>query len=175
VEQLPPEHRPQWVRVDRLLGEHGLQQDTAAARQQFELRMEARRLEPGDEPGFKALRRWYLGSEHFKNQLLEQIDGKLGEHHSGQLRRESADAKAERLISEELHRLGWNEAELVSRRKSDPIKLAIEARLRRETTLPIKSIAARLDLGTSKSANARLHTAMNSPMPERSVQACLGM
>ena len=25
-----PEHRPQWVRVDRLLAEHGLQEDTAA-------------------------------------------------------------------------------------------------------------------------------------------------
>ena len=33
-----PEHRPHWIRVDRLLGEHGLQQDTAAAQQEFELR-----------------------------------------------------------------------------------------------------------------------------------------
>jgi hypothetical protein len=52
-----PEHRPQWVRVDRLLGEHGLQQDTSAARQEFERRMEARRLESGDQQGLKALRR----------------------------------------------------------------------------------------------------------------------
>jgi hypothetical protein len=43
----------------------------------------------------------------------------VGEHHSGELRRESAEAKAERLISEELHRLGWEEADLVWRRKSD--------------------------------------------------------
>ena len=50
-----PEHRPQWVRVDRLLGEHGLQQDTPAARQEFERRMEARRLQTGDEQGLKAI------------------------------------------------------------------------------------------------------------------------
>src|SRR6266571_2599787 len=30
-----PEHRPAWIRVDRLLGEHGLQPDTPIARQQF--------------------------------------------------------------------------------------------------------------------------------------------
>ena len=33
-------HRPDWVRVDRLLGEHGIQQDNAAGRQQFEQYME---------------------------------------------------------------------------------------------------------------------------------------
>jgi putative transposase len=30
------QHRPGWLRVDRLLGEHGIQQDTALARQEFE-------------------------------------------------------------------------------------------------------------------------------------------
>ncbi len=35
--------------VDPLLGEHSLQQDTAAARQELERRMEARRLESGDD------------------------------------------------------------------------------------------------------------------------------
>src|SRR5256885_1150202 len=35
-----PAHRPKWVRVDRLLGEHGLQGDSAATREQFERQME---------------------------------------------------------------------------------------------------------------------------------------
>ncbi len=39
-----PQHRPDWIRVDRLLGEHGIQDDCAASRQQFERQMEARRL-----------------------------------------------------------------------------------------------------------------------------------
>ena len=38
--------------------------------------------------------------------------------------------------------------------------MGIAVRLRRETTLPIKDIAAALYLGTSNTANARLHKAM---------------
>jgi len=56
-----------------------------------------------------------------------------------------------------LRRLGWRKNELSRRRKSDPAKLAIVARLRKETTLSLKHIAEHVHLGTSKSANARLH------------------
>jgi hypothetical protein len=49
---------------------------------------------------------------------------------------------------------------LVRRAKNDPSKLAIAVRLRRETTLTIKAIAALVDLGTYNTANARLHRAM---------------
>ena len=65
-----------------------------------------------------------------------------------------------RIVREELRRLGWNEAELERRRKNDPGKLAMAARLRRETILPIKSIAALVRLGTSKSASAKLRGGM---------------
>jgi REP element-mobilizing transposase RayT len=161
-----PEHRPQWVRVDRLLGEHGLQEDTAASREEFERRLEARRLEETDPEALKVLRRgWCLGSQEFKSQMLEQVGGRLGEHHSGELRCETAEVKAERIIGEELSRLGWSRADLAARRKSDPGKLALAARLRQETTLSIKGIAARVHLGTSKSANARLHQFMTPLSP----------
>jgi hypothetical protein len=43
------------------------------------------------------------------------------------------------------------------RPKSDPAKLAIAARLRRETTLTLPWIAARLRAGTWKSLNAKLY------------------
>src|SRR5437588_890866 len=118
-----PEHRPQWMRVDRLLGEHGLQKDSAAARREFERRTEALRLAPGQEESLKALRRgWCLGSEEFKQQKLEEIDGQVGQHHFGRMRLELAHAKAERIIREELRRLGWPEAQLAVRRKRDPRK-----------------------------------------------------
>lgn len=152
------EYRPEWLRVDRLLGEHGIQQDTALGRQEFEMRMEARRAQEADEESLKALRRgWCLGSPEFKARMLERMDGKLGQHHSGELRLETAEAKAERIVQEELVRLGWDAGQLVLRRKNDPQKLAIAARLRRETTLTLKAIAARVGLGTSKSANSTLH------------------
>ena len=170
-----PEHRPQWVRVDRLLGEHGLQHDTAAARQEFERRMEARRMETGDEPSLKALRRgWCLGGEDFRKRMLAETEGKLGENHFGELRQETAEAKAQRIISEELGRLGWNLADFASRPKSDPAKLQIAARLRRETTLTIKQIAGRLHLGTARSASVRLHTAMSHSTPTQPAQGAQG-
>ena len=161
------EHRPQWIRVDRLLGEHGLE-DTAAGRQSFEQRMEQRRAEETDLETLKPFRRgWLVGSLAFKNQLMEKMEGKLGEHHSGELRQESATAKAERLIAEELGRRGWFQADLAARSKGDAGKLEIAARLRRETTLTLKEIAQRLQLGTSRSANMRLHKWLKAvPSPE---------
>jgi len=81
----------------------------------------------------------------------------LDEHHSGGLRRESAEVKGERIISEELRRLKWDRKELGKRRKSDASKLAMAARLRRETTLTMREIAARLHMGSWKSLNAKLH------------------
>jgi hypothetical protein len=49
-----------------------------------------------------------------------------------------------------------------NRRKRDPAKLRIAARVRTETTLSLKAIAARVHLGTSKGANANLHKWMRA-------------
>jgi len=162
--------------VDRLLGEHGLQADTPGARQEFERRTEARRVEPGDEEAMKALRRgWCLGSQAFKQQQLEALDGRVGQHHFGAIRLEVAQAKAERIIGQELRRLNWQEADLSSRRKRDPAKLEIALRLRKETTLSVKQMAARLHLGTPGSASVCLLAATNQASPGTPAQADLGI
>jgi len=62
---------------------------------------------------------------------------------------------------------------LPHRRKNDPDKLEIAARLRRETTLSIKDIAARVHLGTSKGANANLHHYLRRSSPPAASQAPL--
>ncbi|MEO8428991.1 MAG: hypothetical protein ABI651_17995 [Verrucomicrobiota bacterium] len=61
--------------------------------------------------------RLVLRGSEFKRQMLERMEGKLGEHHTVKLRRESAAARAERIIVEEL----------AARPKSDPAKLVIAA------------------------------------------------
>ena len=81
----------------------------------------------------------------------------MGEHHAGQLRWESTSAKAERIIEEELQRLGWRRVDLEKRNRSAPEKLELAGRLRRETTLTIREIAQGLHLGSWKSAMNRLH------------------
>ena len=150
------------VRVDRLLGEHGIQQDSPAERQEFERQMEQRRLEEGDEEARKQIREgWCLGSEAFRRKCREQMEGQLGDNHPGQARLVRAEVKAERLVREQLQLLGWTEADLAARRRSDPSKLAIAARLRAETTLSLKPIAERLNLGKPKGAKTNLHKWIN--------------
>lgn len=144
-----------------LLGEHGIGQDTREGRETFEAQMERRCREESDPEMLKTVRRgWCLGSEVFKREMLGRMTGKLGEHHAGELIEEVAKAKADGILAEELQRRCWGEEELARRSKSDPDKLEIAARLRRETTLSIKAIAARVQLGTSKAANAKLHKHM---------------
>jgi hypothetical protein len=69
-----------------------------------------------------------------------------GEHHSGPFRRESADAKAEGLMAQELKRLNREEPGLKEHPKSHPLKLGMAARLRRETALTTRQIAQRLHM-----------------------------
>ena len=152
-----PGHRPGWMRVERLLGEHGIKQDTAEGRMEFERRMEARRLEEVDEETLAGLRRgWCFGSAGFRQQMLEGLEKLEGESVKAEVRQETANHKADRIMAEELKRLGWTEQDLIRRRKSDPEKLRMAARLRRETILSLKGIATRVGLGSSKSANAKL-------------------
>jgi hypothetical protein len=49
------------------------------------------------------------GVLEFFNRLLET---NLNENHSGELQFQSAEAKAERIIAEELRRLGWTQSDL---------------------------------------------------------------
>jgi hypothetical protein len=122
--------------------------------------MERRRAEEGDGRQWQPLRRgWFLGSEEFRAKLLERMEPPFGEHHSGQLRRESAAAKAGRITAEEPKRAKWKEKDLEARPKSDPVKPALALRLRRETTLTIRKIAGRLHVGTWKSLNNKLYLA----------------
>ena len=65
--------------------------------------------------------------------------------------------RANHNIAEELARGGWQESEWATRRRSDPGKLAIAARLRSETTVPINWIAARVPIGSAKGAKSVLH------------------
>ena len=62
-----------------------------------------------------------------------------------------------------------NSYHLIRRPKSDPLKLALAARLRRETTLSIKQIAGRLNLGKPKGAKSNLHKWMKGP-PDDALQ-----
>lgn len=144
-----PGKRPEWLRVERLLGEMGIARDSAAGRRQFELSMEDRRRR--DEPGqWKSLERgWCLGEEEFRQGLLQRMEGMMGKHHGGLERQETEAARAERLLAKELKRRGWAAEQLGARRKGDWEKVKLAKRLRGETTMTLDWIAARLHMGSA--------------------------
>jgi hypothetical protein len=72
----------------------------------------------------------------------------VGPSHYGLERRESAQEKAERILGEEMKRRGWTEEQLRLRAKGDVEKVLMAQRLRQETTVTLKWIAHRLEMGT---------------------------
>jgi putative transposase len=143
----PAQKRRPWLRVDRLLGEKGIQRDNTAGRAEFARQMERRR---GEEAGadYGAVRRdWCLGSAEFRQDLLASQGQGVGANHYGSDRFESGQEKARRLIAQELARLGWNQHELRSRRKGDPEKVKLARRLRAETTMTLAWVAQHFEMG----------------------------
>jgi REP element-mobilizing transposase RayT len=152
-----PTKRWPWLRVDRLLGEYRVPQDSAAGRRHLEGALEARRAAE-DGKVYQPIRRgWCLGSQTFRKELLGQMAERRGPEHYGAERRESDLEKAERVVQEELKRRRWTEEELGRRAKGEAGKLAIAARLRAQTAVTVKWIAARLQMGTAGHVNHLLY------------------
>ena len=126
----------------------GIPGDTEAGRGQFASLMERRR---GEESGadYEQIRRdWVLGSEAFRQELLAAVGERVGPSHYGAQRQETGLQKAERIVREEIERLGWREEELCAHRKGHRAKVLLARRLRQETTMSLKWIAERLQMGT---------------------------
>lgn len=145
----PPEKRPAWFVVERLFAAAGLSGDSAEARRTFAELLESRRVAP--EPDlWRALRRgWCFGDEAFRAELLARLRAAAPDNRRGPVPPEAQVQLGRMLVAEELARRGWTAEDLVRRRKTDPEKVAIARRLRRETTLSLRWIAAALHMGSS--------------------------
>jgi hypothetical protein len=119
--------------------------------------MEMRRWEEQPEEWKKVRRGWCLGNDSFRKELLAQMAEQAGDSHYGEELRESAEAKAQRIVAEELKRIAWEEADLVKHRKGHGRKVKIAHRLRQETSMTLKWIANRLNMGTWTHVTNRLY------------------
>src|SRR6266498_1205479 len=136
--------RPAWLRVDRLLGQWGIGEESRAGRNQFARGMEERKAqeESLQHEDWKRLRRgWCWGEKTFREELLAMIGEKRNEHHAGEELDESAEQKAQRLLEQMLRKAGWTEVDLEKRRKGEKAKVQMARRLRTETTMSWKWIA----------------------------------
>lgn len=145
---LPESKRPAWLRVERLLGAHGIPKDSAAGRQEFERRMEARRADEADGEWKQIRRGWMTGSEEFRKELLTKMQERVGLSHYGVELQESDEEKARRIIAQEIHRLKFPRIDFSESSKSDDRKISIARRLRRETTVSLGWIADQLEMGS---------------------------
>ena len=145
---LKPSRRPGWLRCDRLLAEHGLDKESRRNRLEFARRLEGRRNDAAVAVNESIRCGWRFGGEDFVARLLDRLDAKTGEHHLAVERFETEEEKAQRIVRAALTELGWQEEELALKRKSDGNKVALARRLRTETAMSLKWIAARLEMGT---------------------------
>jgi putative transposase len=152
-----PGKRPQWLRVDRVLGEAGIPKDSAAGRRELERQIEARR---GAEQAasYKPIRRgWFFGENALKRELLDQMSERFGPEHYGEERQETQTEQAEAVVGQELRKRRWTEAMLKERNKGDLEKLEIAVRLRHETLVTVAWIAQRLQMGSVANVNTLLY------------------
>ena len=155
------EKRVGWLHVSRLFGEMGIAKDSAAGRREFEKVMEMRRWEEQPAEWKRVRRGWCLGDKAFRQELLGQMSERMGPSHYGEEVREAAEEKAQRIVGQELKRLGWKEGDLGKLRKGDPAKVKLARRLRQETTMTLQWIAHRLKMGTWTHVSNRLYHLKN--------------
>jgi putative transposase len=140
--------RAGWMRCDRLLGEHGLGKETPRSRVEFRRRMEALRTETGREKDKQIREGWLYGAQDFIARLVERLEKEIGEHHLARERSQTDEELAERIVRAGMKELGWREEELGRRRKGDLGKVRIANELRSHTSVNLKWIARRLEMGS---------------------------
>jgi REP element-mobilizing transposase RayT len=155
---LDPARRPDWLRVERVLGNHGWTDD-AEGRREYGEYMRSRMLEiaVSDNPAeydarWAEIRRgWYLGGASFRDELLERIDGALKGRQrssfSGEQMLDHDEREAERLVELGLEALELEHADLEKMKKNCPVKYAIAWLVRRNTCVKNQWIKDRLHMG----------------------------
>jgi REP element-mobilizing transposase RayT len=144
-----PRLRPCWLRVDRLLGENGLQKDTARARRAFERLMTQAQLDAAGLEGDVFRRGWKVGAQDFSDWLKDQLTRK-SQRKKVRAERSKSDADlAEEMVQKALEKVRWREIDLALTPKSHSVKAKIAVQLRTNTPMTRQWIANRLKIGSS--------------------------
>jgi len=152
----PRGERPAWFSSEKVLGSVGLAPGQARG---YAAYLEGRVLEWASEGGrqrlaaeWKALRRgWYVGGDSFRKQLLERLKpggrAPRRESHSGPAQRAHDEAAAELALRRGLGALGLTANELGALPKGAAEKSVLAWWLRRQTTVTLRWVGERLDMG----------------------------
>jgi hypothetical protein len=149
-----PKLRPPWLRVDRLLGEHGLQNDTAATRREFDRRIKQARLKPGDDELLRS--GWKIGAEDFRDWLADKLARRGSKGERASERRETDASLAEHMVREALAKARWREVDLATQPKGQSHQSKDAQQLRVQTPMSRQWIADRLRMGSASYVSSLL-------------------
>ena len=150
------EQGPAWLERSRVMGSVGLK---PKERKGYEAYMEGRVLELGSKAGraeldeeWSSLRRgWYVGEREFGKQLAVKLDkalkGRRRESHTGPSKAAHGEAVAEERLGRALACLGLKVDELRALPKGGPEKVALAWWLREGTTVSLRWVSERLEMG----------------------------
>lgn len=150
---------PSWLRRERVFGSAELPDEGAGSRRRYRAWMARRaqevlELEEDAEVAqeWRALQRgWYLGSESFRDRLMDRVDGIVAGRKRASYRREGLGAHDEkealRLLAGGLDRLGLTANTVLSLRKTDPRKQALAWLIKTRTVMRDEWLVARLQMG----------------------------
>ena len=155
---MEPSKRPDWLGVERALGNLGLSDDPAG-REEYSRYMQKRVLEiacsekPGevDERWAKIRRGWAYGGDDFRARMQEVLDGVMEgrrrDSYSGEPVKKHDEREAQRLLSEGLLKLKLDVADLSGLKKGDARKKVIAWVIRNNTSVKNEWIVQQLHMG----------------------------
>lgn len=155
---LRPAKRPEWLVVERTLGNLGFP-DTPSGRTKFRHYMQKRVLEiacsekPWEaDARWAAIRRgWCFGSDEFRERMVETLDGvmegKRRDSFAGTEVQKHDTLEAQRLLDAGLSALGMSAPDLHELRKSDPRKKVLAWLIRKNTSVRNEWIARQVRMG----------------------------
>ena len=156
---LHPSERPEYLVVERTLGNFGWQDDRVG-RDGYLLYMRKRVQEIAcsqtpwavDERWENIRGDWCLGGDEFRDQMIERLDGvirgKRRESYRGEEIRKHDIYAAEKLAETGLEKLGLSLADLTDLKKSDLRKKVIAWVIRKRTSVKNEWISKRLEMGS---------------------------
>ncbi|NOY00537.1 MAG: hypothetical protein GXP30_12490, partial [Verrucomicrobia bacterium] len=151
--------RPKWLHVDEVF-EQMQWNDTPHGRRAYGNYLEKRLVsekntqhgkKTGEETSHPTLTPWFLGSETFREHLMEKIEDVVNGKKKGSIRgagvRETNERQAEKLIAKGLIALKIQRDHLKQTNKSDPKKQALAWLIRSKTTASTSWISEQLSMG----------------------------
>lgn len=160
---LPPSKRPAWLEFSRVAGELGIYGDSSSLRRRYRNYLETRvkacvggQVSRAQQEDWREIRRgWYLGSEAFRDALLERVEevlsGKKRASFGGRILRAHEEKRARELIAACCEVLNLDLDRMRSLKKNDPRKQGIAWMVRSQTTMKSEWISSALTMGSRTS------------------------